>query len=171
MDNPFPAADQYQIVADDHGVVWVAMGGGLLKWTGRKWKTYTRDNSGLPGLYATAVMPEPDSDAVWVGTTDGLARFDGTDWTVYTKADGLPADVINSIAIAPDGHVWIGAFNGSDWPYHGGVGEFDGTTWQSYTRENSPLPHNQVESVDVGPDGRVWAGTASAGLAVITPRR
>ena len=77
--------------------------------------------------------------------------------------------MINSIAIAPNGHIWIGAFDGQTWPYHGGVGVFDGTTWKAYTTANSPLRHNQVEAITVGSDGRVWIGTASEGAAILTP--
>ena len=77
--------------------------------------------------------------------------------------------MINSIAIAPDGKIWIGAFDGQTWPYHGGVGVFDGSTWKAYTTVNSPLPHNQVEAITVGADGRVWIGTASEGAAILTP--
>jgi ligand-binding sensor domain-containing protein len=104
-----------------------------------------------------------------VGTDEGLARFDGTDWVVYTEADGLPANIVNSVAFALNGEVWIGAFDGVHWPYHGGVGRFDGETWRSYTTANSPLPHNQVQSVAVDAKGRVWIATQSEGAAIFTP--
>jgi ligand-binding sensor domain-containing protein len=100
-----------------------------------------------------------------------LARFDGTDWTVYTETDGLPANVVKSIAFAPNGDVWVGAFDGTNPPYHGGVGRFDGSKWNAYTTANSPLPHNQVEGITVGADGRVWIATASEGAAIFTPKR
>ena len=141
-----------------------------MKYDGTTWTTYTPANSDLPALWVFSVTPEPSGDAVWVGTEAGLARFDGgTDWTVYTEADGLPANVVDPIAIAPNGDVWIGAFDGQTFPYHGGVGHFDGETWTSYTTANSPLPHNEVEAIAVGADGRVWVGTASEGVAIITP--
>lgn len=170
MKNPSRTADLYQIAADASGDVWLASIIGLLRYDGTKWKTYTPANSGIPSGAVFTVAPEPDGDAVWVGTDSGLARFDGTNWTVFTEEDsGLPADVISSIAIAPDGNVWIGAFDGENWPYHGGVGVFDGETWTSYTTSNSPLPHNQVETVAVDAQGRVWIGTASEGAAILTP--
>ena len=169
MNNPVVAFGQHEIAADANGNVWIATTAGLLRFDGTDWTTYTPGDSGLPGQYVISVTPEPSGDAVWVGTDAGLARFDGTNWEIYTEADGLPADVINSIAIAPNGHVWIGAFDGQTWPYHGGVGVFDGTTWKAYTTANSPLRHNQVEAITVGADGRVWIGTASEGAAIFTP--
>lgn len=77
--------------------------------------------------------------------------------------------MINSIAIAPNGHVWIGTFDGEHFPYHGGVRDFDGTRWTSYTTANSPLRHNQVEAVAVDARGRVWIGTPSEEAAIFTP--
>ena len=169
MNNPTGNADLQQIAADSSGDVWLASTIGLLRYSEGTWTTYTPDNSDLPAQFVLSVTPEPSGDAVWVGTDQGLARFDGTDWTVYTEADGLPANIISTIAIAPNGNVWIGAFDGVTWPYHGGVGVFNGTTWKSYTTANSPLQHNQVQAITVGLDGRVWIGTASEGAAILTP--
>jgi ligand-binding sensor domain-containing protein len=170
MTDPTAGADLQQITADSVGNIWLGAANGLYKYDGKKWTRYTPFDSGLPAQYVMSVAAEPSGAAVWVGTEEGLARFDGSEWTVYTEADGLPATVVKSIAFAPGGDVWVGAFDGIHWPYHGGVGHFDGTTWTAYTTANSPLPHNEVEAITVAPDGRVWIGTASEGAAIFTPR-
>lgn len=158
------------IAADAAGNIWVATATGLEKWDGSSWSVYTTSNSGIPSDYVVTVAAEATDNAVWVGTDSGLARFDGSTWTVFTEANsGLPADFVSAVAFAPNGHVWVGAFDGSTWPYHGGVADFDGTNWTAYTAENSPLPHNQVEAVAVEDDGTVWIGTASDGAATIDP--
>jgi ligand-binding sensor domain-containing protein len=46
---------------------------------------------------------------MWFGTQAGVSRLaiDGT-WSTYTVADGLAADVINSIVVGLDGSLWFG---------------------------------------------------------------
>ncbi len=170
MGNPDVGFRNHQIIVDANDDVWVAVAGGLLRYDGSSWTAYRASSSDLPADYVFDVAAEPSGDAVWVATEDGLARFDGTTWTVYDESDGMPADVITTVTVAPDGDVWAGAFDGQSWPYHGGLGHFDGTTWTSYTTANSPLPHNQVAAIAVGADGRVWVSAESEGVAVITPR-
>jgi ligand-binding sensor domain-containing protein len=165
-----PSGEIGRVAADALGNIWLTTITGLEKFDGTEWITYSTSNSDIPGDYVIEVTPELSGGAVWVGTEKGLARFDGTTWTVFTKAtSGVPADVINSIAIAPNGDVWVGAFDGTHFPYHGGVGVFDGTDWITYTSHNSPLRHEQVETVAVTATGDVWVGTASQGAALIHP--
>lgn len=167
MDNP-QATRIYDVAIDQYDNVWLATVVGLMKFDGIGWTTWTSDYSGLPDDFVTAVAPEPAGTAVWVGTASGLARFDGSSWTVYTEADsGIPADVISCLAFAPDGALWVGAFDGQTWPYHGGVARFDGSSWTTFTSSNSPLPHEQVEALTVDVAGNVWIGTASEGMAII----
>jgi ligand-binding sensor domain-containing protein len=168
MGNPATGADLEDISADDEGNVWLAAGSGLYKYDGSTWTSYSTADLGFPSRALTAVAAEPTSGIVWVGADSGIARFDGTTATVYTDAQGLPANYVNTIDLAPNGHVWAGMFDGP--PYRGGVAEFDGSTWTAYTTANSPLPHNQVQTLDVGADGRVWIGTASEGVAIFTPK-
>jgi ligand-binding sensor domain-containing protein len=76
-------------------------------------------------------------------------------WTSHTTADGLASNYINDIAVAPDGTVWVGT-------YQGGVSHFDGANWVTYT--GGGLPCDDVNGIAVAPNGVVWAGT-SCGIA------
>jgi ligand-binding sensor domain-containing protein len=164
-----PSGELTSIAGDALGNIWVGTYTGLLKWNGSSWTSYTIDNSDLPGNLVTVIKPEATGPGIWVGTTDGLARFDGSTWEVYTTSNsGLPANPIGAIALAPDGRLWVGAFDAQNFPYNGGVATFDGSTWQTFTRENSPLEHEQIEGLAVDAQGRAWIGTASEGAALVT---
>jgi ligand-binding sensor domain-containing protein len=158
-------------VAPD-GTVWFGTAGGATRFTypaagtgdGAAWTTFSAED-GLAGeVQAMAIAPD---GAVWFGTRGGVSRFgrsaagagDGATWTTYTTADGLPEDlvmgiaVVEGIAVAPDGVVWVATDNN-------GVSRFDGKTWTTYT-EDDGLADNSVNAVAVAPDGTVWFGTHS----------
>ncbi|MBK8233856.1 MAG: T9SS type A sorting domain-containing protein [Candidatus Eisenbacteria bacterium] len=116
----------------------------------------------------TQVEVAPNGD-LWLGTDSGCIRWDGTHSTIYTTANsGLPANQVHRILISPEGIVWIAAFQGLDWPYHGGLARFDGTTWTTFTRDNAPLPHEQISALGLDASGRLWIGTGGEGIAVLT---
>lgn len=162
---PLPSGELHALAADAQGYVWVGTFG-LLRTDGVSWFDHSASLPANAWVYALAMT---DDGVLWVGTDQGLLRYAGSSWTRYTEANsGLPADVITALEVAPDGRLWVGAFDGRIYPYHGGVARFDGVTWETWTTANSGLPHNQVSSVHVASDGRIWIGTASEGVAVAT---
>jgi ligand-binding sensor domain-containing protein len=101
------------IAVDDQGVVWCGTwGGGLSRFDGTTWKTYTT-KEGLPGNHVFMLKQGKDG-RLWIGTNKGLARFkeQGEGFNVLTKQQGLFADNVFSMAEAEDGTLWIGSFGG-----------------------------------------------------------
>lgn len=102
------------LAVDGAGNVWAGTwGGGLSRFDGANWKTFTvRD--GLPGNHVFAL----DTDAkgnLWIGTSRGLAKYDGSKFVLYRQKDGLVSDVVFSIDMLEDGSAWIGSFGGVSW--------------------------------------------------------
>lgn len=95
-----------------------------------------------------------DQDDYWLGTrSEGVIHYQaGTaiSETYSTDNSDLLHDVINDMAIDPNGEVWIAT--------NQGVSQFDGSTWQSYTRSVG-LASNHVNAIAVSPSGVVWFGT------------
>ena len=101
------------MVVDDSGIVWCGTwGGGLSRFDGKTWQTYTT-KEGLPGNHVFMLQKTKDGK-LWIGTNKGLARFNdqGSGFKVLTKQDGLYADNVFSMAEADDGSVWVGSFGG-----------------------------------------------------------
>ena len=105
--------------------------------------------------YAFAAKVDFTGRGVWFGTWGGGASlFDGeSSWTSFTKEDGLPGNVVYSIAQQPDGLIWFGTDNG--------VASYDGEAFRTY-----PLPSSvrHIYSLAVSPDGSVWAGSRGSVL-------
>ncbi|WP_428622290.1 ligand-binding sensor domain-containing protein [Sedimenticola sp.] len=99
------------LLVDRQGAVWAGTwGGGLSRFDGTEWKTYTWKD-GLPSNHIFMLGHERNG-RIWVGTSNGLARWDGEKFRVFTVHDGLYTNNIFSMANAPDGSLWIGGFGG-----------------------------------------------------------
>jgi len=99
------------LLVDDAGVVWCGTwGGGLSRFDGNEWKTFSvRD--GLPGNHVFMLGRESQG-RMWVGTGNGLARFDGEKFTVFGMNDGLFAETIFSMTYGEEGTLWLGSYGG-----------------------------------------------------------
>ncbi|OGS92308.1 MAG: regulator [Gallionellales bacterium GWA2_60_18] len=97
---------------DRNGHVWAGTwGGGLSRFDGRKWITYTT-KEGLPGNHVFMLYLDKQG-VLWAGTNRGLTRWqDGKFAKAMTKEDGLFANDIFAMSIADDGSLWVGSFGG-----------------------------------------------------------
>ena len=98
--------------------LWMGTRGGLLRRTfGGDWRTFSvRSN-----VNALAKTHEYGAETWWAGTTGGLAfsRDRGRTWRTFTVSDGLPGNLILSLAgrgervwAGTDGGVWTGVAGG-----------------------------------------------------------
>jgi len=97
---------------DRQGNVWAGTwGGGLSRYDGKKWVSYTVAD-GLPGNHVFMLHMD-DQGTLWIGTNNGLTQWqDGKFTKAMTTADGLFANNIFAMATTPAGDLWIGSFGG-----------------------------------------------------------
>ena len=97
---------------DATGQVWAGTwGGGLSRFDGRRWQSYTT-TEGLPGNHVFALHLDPKGE-LWIGTNNGLTRWqNGKFVKALTTADGLFANNIFAMASAADGSLWVGSYGG-----------------------------------------------------------
>ncbi|WP_197970487.1 ligand-binding sensor domain-containing protein [Denitratisoma oestradiolicum] len=97
---------------DAQGTVWAGTwGGGLSRFDGTKWVSYTKAD-GLPGNHVFMLQRDPKG-TLWIGTNSGLTQWqDGKFTKAMTTADGLFADNIFAMATGPSGDLWIGSYGG-----------------------------------------------------------
>jgi len=102
-----------------------------------------------PG-YVFAIHADARGD-IWAGTWGGgVARYDGKRWSNISRRDGLPGNIVYSIAQDASGTFWFGT--------NAGIGRYDGKTWQVIGQREGLLEKN-VYALAVAPNGDVWAGT------------
>jgi ligand-binding sensor domain-containing protein len=102
------------LVVDRSGVVWAGTwGGGLSRFDGDGWQTFTKKD-GLPANHVFT-LAEDGSGNIWIGTSRGLAKYDGRNFAAFGAMDGLFAGTVFSMSIGPDESTWVGSFGGAAW--------------------------------------------------------
>ncbi len=96
---------------DRKGHVWAGTwGGGLSRFDGEKWTSYTTVE-GLPGNHIFMLHLDTTGQ-LWIGTNKGLALWKNGKYEVMTTADGLFDNAVFSMATTPDGGMWLGSLGG-----------------------------------------------------------
>ena len=135
----------YTIKVDKQGNKWIGTyGGGLTKYDGREWTTYTPYGGGRTASYGKHWQIYPMGTGLgdlwvydlafdgegntWIATWKGVSKFDGQTFTTYTTQAGLIDKWVYAIAIDQEGIFWFGT--------EGGVTRYDGKNWKSYTHQD-----------------------------------
>ena len=96
---------------DSKGDVWAGTwGGGLSRFDGKSWTTYTTVE-GLPGNHIFMLHIDTQGK-LWIGTNKGLAQWQNGKYKVMTTAEGLFDNAVFSMATTSDGGMWLGSFGG-----------------------------------------------------------
>ena len=100
------------LAVDRDGQPWAGTwGGGVSRFDGKKWTTYTTVE-GLPGNHIFMLYKSADGQ-LWIGTNKGLTTWqDGKFGKVMTAADGLVADNVFAMTMMQDGGKWVGSYGG-----------------------------------------------------------
>lgn len=75
-------------------------------------------------------------------------------WFYYGMGNTLPNDNIMSIAVAPDGKVWIGC---QKYQTTGGISVYDGKEWTHFIKGQDNLPSISINSINVDKNGIIYA--------------
>lgn len=97
-------------VAPDQSVWAGTWGGGVSRFDGTSWQSYTT-RDGLAGNIVYSIVQEP-SGVFWFGTNNGVSRYDGKSWHNYDQKTGLLENNVYALALVPNGDIWVGTRRG-----------------------------------------------------------
>ncbi len=152
---PFPQFATYEINRDASGAIWVATPRGVMRLApgGAKLEPVP-----LPIDGASVYDVRNTGESLYVASKKGLYIQQGAMRQLLTKADGLKENWVQSIAIGPDGALWIGYFSSA------GITRVDlsggKVRLQHFTMDDG-LPSNVVYSQFFDARGRHWLASDS----------
>ncbi len=161
--SPDLSGDIYAVACDKAGRIWAGGLSGVSVYNGRQWRQYGLTEGPL-GTRLFALAVNPNNGDVWGATEAGLFRYAHSHWTYFTRADGLPSDQANALAIDKSGTLYVGTQ--CDGIAIGSPSD-NYKTWRvvSGPRQlpNVPtgpgLPSRLINCLYVMRDGTVYAGT------------
>jgi ligand-binding sensor domain-containing protein/signal transduction histidine kinase len=135
------------LLADRHGVVWVAtIGEGLARYENGQFD-FLKKVDGLGSDNVTALLEDAEG-SLWVGTQDGLSQLSDVKFPIYSSKEGVGKGSVTAVAIANNGGLWTANYNG--------VTYFDGRKATNYAGE--PLfPNNYIKVVFQARNAEVYA--------------
>jgi ligand-binding sensor domain-containing protein len=86
-----PIHDVSSFVAYDEGVLWQSTYFGLSRYDGRRWRSFTAKDTGLPGDFISQVSSR--GATVWIASDQGLGVFDGDTCVSYRRTPQGTCDV------------------------------------------------------------------------------
>jgi signal transduction histidine kinase/CheY-like chemotaxis protein/streptogramin lyase len=161
---PFPQFATYEINRDASGAIWVATPRGVMRLApgGAKLEPVP-----LPIDGASVYDVRNTGDGLYVACKKGLYIQQGGMRRLLTKAQGLKENWVQSIAIGPDGALWIGYFSSA------GITRVDlprGKVRLQHFTVDDGLPSNVVYSQFFDARGRHWLASDS-GVAMYEGNR
>ena len=159
---PNPIATAF--AEDGAGFLWVGTQGGLGRWDGYGFRSYTstaRQTTTLPDNWITTLHTDARG-RLWIGTsTGGLARYDAArdQFKVYPAGSGALSSV-HVKAIADDGSdgLWVATA--------GGLDHLDPATGQIHSlhhvsADTASLPDDRIMALLRDRAGTLWVGTGN----------
>jgi signal transduction histidine kinase/ligand-binding sensor domain-containing protein/CheY-like chemotaxis protein len=158
------------LVQDSKGFIWMSTQGGLARYDGSGFKTFTNepfDESTISNDLLQTIFLDKD-DVLWLGSYNGLNRMDTATERItryhYSaeREDSLSNDLIIAIARDARGSLWVGTLNGLN-----RLDEKSGEFKRYYHDPDDPasIPSNTIRALFLDREGRLWVGTTGGGLA------
>lgn len=133
--------------ADKEGNVWFENGSTIIKFDGKNWVKYTKEQTGIENRIFT--MAEAPSGKLYIGTSDGLYTFDGSHWEQLNLPNSdMYIYEIRGIEFGAAGEIFAGSSQG--------LLIFNGKEWKILNEHNSKIPSRLILNLKHSPTGDLY---------------
>jgi ligand-binding sensor domain-containing protein/signal transduction histidine kinase len=150
-ENGLPENTVYALAQTHDGYVWLATGGGLVRYDGVTFTIVDVGEPHAPHAVRIRALHEDHTGALWIATEyGGVSRYADGQFTTYTTKQGLPTDMIFGIAEDDRGRIWLATEYGLVCLDRGHV--------RTYTTRDG-LPFDAITRMASDGAGGLWIGT------------
>jgi len=146
-----PNANVTDVLQTRDGYLWLATGGGLVRFDGVSFTAFRPSNA--PAFLTSLILAlvEDRQGDLWVGTNQGLVRLHAG---VFQRV-GLAQDAVSALAEDSSGRVWIGTHDHGLYCWEKGA---------LRVADSVPLPTPFVTCLAFDRSGALWVGTDTPGI-------
>ncbi|HEY4356893.1 MAG TPA: two-component regulator propeller domain-containing protein [Acidobacteriaceae bacterium] len=148
-----PEASVHQILQSRDGYLWLATGGGVVRFDGIAFQILRHETQPAFASDDISSIAQDTAGNLWFGTSDGLVRNSGAGFQRFTEHDGLPSSTVLSLAAIGDGGLLILTT--------GGLVRYDGASFQPLA-STALSTSGTVNGLDASPNGSVSLLTSDA---------
>ena len=167
-DTALVSYDMMGIDVDSKGNIWAVSRddgygrGGLFKFDGNNWKSFTLQNSAIPDYYYYDIKVD-HNDIIWLASNDhGLIKYDGTQFTMYNNTTSNIGDIrVKHLFVDASNNIWASL---DKYIAYGGISKFDGSNFTNYNSVSANFPGDNGSCVCTTTDGHLFAGVELKGL-------
>ncbi len=145
------------------GEVWLGTLGGLTRWSGGKFETFTQMNSGMPNDLVYNVVC--DGKDIWVATAGGAGHYDTfkKEWEIFTEQNAPMHEPWTYALSEGDGKIFIAAWGGGVIEYNKETKQFRDYTDPDGFMEIDLQPDDgvvhDITTATSWADGNLWVST------------
>lgn len=144
------------IIQSKDGYIWMASYGGITRFNGIDFLTYSAYNTPAIINNSFTYIYEDNAGVIWTATSgNGAVTVDNGQLKIYTIHDGLPSNFTEEIVQDQDGRIWIATSDGLAYK--------EGKTFKNQEAPE-PLKKNHLKSIDVDDKNNLWVATTNRGL-------
>jgi ligand-binding sensor domain-containing protein len=158
---------------DSKGFIWIGTTGGLQRYDGLRFKSFTyslEDDNSISNNAVHAIYEDEKEKVLWIGTEGGLDTYD-LQYETFThyrhnpnENNSLSHNNVRSVIGIDDSILWIGT-------YGGGLNKFNTSTgeWKHYkNKKDDPksICSDIINTIYVDNLNRMWIGTEKGGLSL-----
>jgi len=106
--NGLPNLQVISVAQDQNGYIWIATGGGLVRYNGKSVKKFGKE-SGLDSVVIFSIFVD-SQNILWLGTSTGVMKFTGKSFE-YLNSD-VDIGIVNTIRVDSSNTVWVASTQG-----------------------------------------------------------